>query len=330
MDITIGNAFSGAADYFGQREGYAQRTGSFGSQGADKSVADYGAEWADRAVRAGQPERITPRPENNNEDQNTNQQTQNEDTVELSPEARRTLEKLKATDTAVRAHEAAHLAAAAGIATGGAQFSTTRGPDGKMYATGGEVGIDASEVPNNPDATLAKARQVVAAALAPADPSPQDMAVAAQGRNMEAKASAEIAAQKVAERTEENQENQETNATNSNNTNNVETEIIGTATGTVDSAYNANSADVVGRPDSADRAGSADSVNIMGTATNANNSESARAVTSGTNEASGAANRAGREAAQATRTRQAMSTYNAYSAYSAAFNPIASAYQAVA
>jgi len=116
-----------------------------------------------------------------------------EDTLELSPEAKRMLESLKARDRLVRAHEAAHLAAASGIAKGGAQFSMQRGPDGNMYAVGGEVSIDASEVPNDPQATIAKARQIVAAALAPADPSPQDRAVAASARQMETKAAAELA-----------------------------------------------------------------------------------------------------------------------------------------
>jgi hypothetical protein len=103
------------------------------------------------------------------------------------------LESLKARDKAVRAHEAAHLSAAGGIAKGGAQFTLQRGPDGNSYAVGGEVSIDASAVPNDPQATIAKARQVVAAALAPSDPSPQDRAVAANARQMEANAAAELA-----------------------------------------------------------------------------------------------------------------------------------------
>ncbi|MDR2697451.1 MAG: hypothetical protein LBB40_03125 [Holophagales bacterium] len=116
-----------------------------------------------------------------------------EDTLELSPEAKRMLESLKARDKAVRAHEAAHLAAAGGIAKGGAQFTLQRGPDGNSYAIGGEVSVDTGSVPNNPQATIAKARQIAAAALAPADPSPQDKAVAASARQMETSAAAELA-----------------------------------------------------------------------------------------------------------------------------------------
>ena len=103
------------------------------------------------------------------------------------------LESLQARDKLVRAHEAAHVAAGAGIVNGGAQFTLQRGPDGNMYAIGGEVSVDASEVPNDPEATIAKARQIAAAALAPADPSPQDRAAAANARQMEANASAELA-----------------------------------------------------------------------------------------------------------------------------------------
>ena len=114
------------------------------------------------------------------------------DSMELSPEAKKMVAELKARDQQVRAHEAAHLAAGAGIAKGGAQFTTQRGPDGNMYAIGGEVPIDAGAVPGDPRATLAKAQQISAAALAPADPSPQDRAVAAQARQMAAQASAEM------------------------------------------------------------------------------------------------------------------------------------------
>ena len=47
------------------------------------------------------------------------------------------LRKLESIDNRVRAHEQAHLAAAGGIAKGGASFQTTTGPDGKQYAVGG-------------------------------------------------------------------------------------------------------------------------------------------------------------------------------------------------
>jgi len=94
------------------------------------------------------------------------------------------ISKLVSTDTKVRAHEAAHIGAGGGVVSGGANFSYTKGPDGKMYATAGEVPIDTSEG-KNPDETIRKARQIVAAAMAPADPSPQDYRVAATAVVME-------------------------------------------------------------------------------------------------------------------------------------------------
>jgi len=106
---------------------------------------------------------------------------------ELDSEEKSVLIQLQASDTKVRAHESAHLSAAAGIAAGGASFTYERGPDGRMYAVAGEVPISVSEG-KDPQDTLEKMRQVEAAAMAPADPSPQDHAVAASARSGELKA----------------------------------------------------------------------------------------------------------------------------------------------
>ncbi|CAO3423247.1 SrpA-related protein [Azospirillum endophyticum] len=111
------------------------------------------------------------------------------DTVALSEAAQQQVQKLKQADTSVRQHEAAHQAAG-GSHAGGASFTFTRGPDGKNYATAGEVPVDSSpEV--EPAATIAKMEQVKAAALAPADPSPQDLRVAAQADATKLQAQAE-------------------------------------------------------------------------------------------------------------------------------------------
>jgi hypothetical protein len=101
-----------------------------------------------------------------------------------SPEEQRTLQQLQARDREVRAHELAHVAAGAGLVHSGASFAYQRGPDGRFYAVGGEVGIDTSAVPGDPLATQRKAEQIIRAALAPAQPSGQDRAVAAQAANM--------------------------------------------------------------------------------------------------------------------------------------------------
>jgi len=102
------------------------------------------------------------------------------------------IEKLRKRDQEVRTHEQAHIASAGGLAKGGATFSFQHGPDGKQYAVGGEVNIDTSPVSGNPEATIRKAQQIRAAALAPADPSAQDRAVAASANSLEAQARQEL------------------------------------------------------------------------------------------------------------------------------------------
>ena len=112
----------------------------------------------------------------------------------LTAEERAIIAELTQTDREVRAHEQAHLAAAGGLARG-VSFSYTTGPDGKQYAVGGEVSIDTSPVSGDPQATIQKAQQVRAAASAPANPSGQDRAVAAQAAAIEAAARQELAAE---------------------------------------------------------------------------------------------------------------------------------------
>ena len=114
----------------------------------------------------------------------------------LSDAEQREVQELKARDSEVRAHEQAHKAAGAGLAMTGPTYEYTQGPDGRRYAIGGEVGIDVSEIPNDPEATARKAQRIRAAALAPAEPSAQDRAVAAQAAAMGAQAQAEAAAQR--------------------------------------------------------------------------------------------------------------------------------------
>jgi len=114
---------------------------------------------------------------------------------ELNDKEKSLLFELQTIDTKVRAHESAHLSAAAGIAVGGANFTYERGPDGRMYATAGEVPISVSEG-KDPQDTIAKMRQVQIAAMAPADPSPQDYAVAAKARIGELKALMELQKEK--------------------------------------------------------------------------------------------------------------------------------------
>jgi len=108
------------------------------------------------------------------------------------------LQKLRSIDTAVRAHEAAHLAAGGGVVRGGANFSYERGSDGKMYAVSGEVPIDTSKG-STPQESIQKAREIIAAALAPANPSGTDHQVAMAAATMEVKAQMELVKERQAQ-----------------------------------------------------------------------------------------------------------------------------------
>ena len=111
---------------------------------------------------------------------------------ELSKEEKAQVEKLKKIDREVRAHEQAHKNAGGQFA-GAASFGYQVGPDGRRYAVSGEVPIDISPVADDPKATIAKMNAVAAAALAPAEPSGQDVKVAARAAAIRAKAQAELA-----------------------------------------------------------------------------------------------------------------------------------------
>ncbi|MFG0382231.1 putative metalloprotease CJM1_0395 family protein [Pseudomonas sp. zbq_18] len=100
--------------------------------------------------------------------------------------------ELVSRDREVRAHEQAH-AAVGGSYAGAPTYSFKTGPDGRRYAVGGEVSIDTSPIPNDPEATLRKMEVVIRAALAPAEPSAQDRRVAAQASVQAAEARVELA-----------------------------------------------------------------------------------------------------------------------------------------
>lgn len=104
----------------------------------------------------------------------------------------RAVTRMQQRDREVRAHEMAHMAAGAGLVRGGASYSFERGPDGRLYAVGGEVSIDTSPG-RTPEETIERAARIRAAALAPADPSAQDHRVAAAASQMEMTARVELA-----------------------------------------------------------------------------------------------------------------------------------------
>ncbi|MGH0001964.1 putative metalloprotease CJM1_0395 family protein [Pseudovibrio ascidiaceicola] len=110
---------------------------------------------------------------------------------QLSDGEQEQVQELKTRDTEVRAHEQAH-AAAGGAYAGAPSYTETRGPDGHSYAIGGEVSIDSAPISGDPEASIAKLNTVIAAALAPAQPSGQDQAVAAQAQTNLAQAYTEL------------------------------------------------------------------------------------------------------------------------------------------
>ncbi len=155
----------------------------------------------------------THRKSDDNKSNTANTNTRNEPNAEELKK----VQELKQRDLEVRTHEAAHLAAAGQYATGGAKFQYQRGPDGKNYAVGGEVSIDTSAIPNNPEATIKKAQQIQAAARAPAEPSSQDRQVAAEASKMESEARVDLAEQRQEKISKSKEENKTTESDNVDN-----------------------------------------------------------------------------------------------------------------
>lgn len=156
--------------------------------GSESTSGEQPSDGASRSIRA---------PEQASEDKNTNSSTEKpeqekENPQGLSESELKELTELKARDREVRAHEAAHQAVG-GQHAGAISYSYERGPDGAQYAVGGEVPIDVSPVAGDPQATIEKMRVVRSAAMAPAQPSSQDRAVAAQAMQTMLQAQVELA-----------------------------------------------------------------------------------------------------------------------------------------
>ena len=115
---------------------------------------------------------------------------------ELSEEDQKKVEELKERDAEVVAHEQAHKAVAGALSPGPIHYEYTQGPDKVNYRTGGHVNITTSEG-KTPEETLSRAETIQRAALAPAEPSNQDRAVAAEAAQMAAQARQEISKERV-------------------------------------------------------------------------------------------------------------------------------------
>lgn len=136
------------------------------------------------------------------EAQSQGEDTKSEQEQEQEQAEQAQIQELKARDTEVRLHEQAH-ARVGGQYAGSPSYEYQRGPDGNNYAVGGEVMIDVAEIPGDPAATIEKMQTVRAAALAPAEPSGADRAIAADATQKQAAAQAELAKQMIGSAEEE-------------------------------------------------------------------------------------------------------------------------------
>lgn len=162
------------------------------------SISPVGSQRLGHAVSTNEPrpkaaQTSTPMPTDTAEISPEAKAYQNKKTEE-SPQYKNLVAQLSRTQNEVLAHEQAHMAAGGSFA-GAASYSYTVGPDGKRYITGGEVPIS---MPSSDDKErmLKQLEQVKKAALAPAEPSSQDLSVAAQAGAEAMKLKGEIAAEK--------------------------------------------------------------------------------------------------------------------------------------
>ncbi len=99
--------------------------------------------------------------------------------AELTIAEKADVTRLQQRDQQVRQEEKAH-AAVAGDLAGPINYTYQRGPDGRAYAVGGSVGIQASTLSGDPAEAARKAGRLATAANAATNPSAQDYAAARQ------------------------------------------------------------------------------------------------------------------------------------------------------
>ena len=168
----------------------------FSSTGINISPPYYSNSF-DTSTKSSGDEKIEPEnsDKNSNENKNrieTQKATDEQNADELSLKEIQELSKLKQRDREVRTHEQAHISAGGQYVRSGARFEYEEGPDGKKYAVGGEVSIDTSKIPGDPEATAQKMKVIRQAAMAPASPSSQDRRVAAKATQIENRMRTEI------------------------------------------------------------------------------------------------------------------------------------------
>lgn len=99
--------------------------------------------------------------------------------ADLTAAERADVTRLQQRDQQVRQEEKAH-AAVAGDLAGPINYAYQRGPDGRQYAVGGSVGIQASNPSGDPDEAKRIGARMAAAANAATNPSAHDYTAARQ------------------------------------------------------------------------------------------------------------------------------------------------------
>lgn len=175
--------------YYYQQQNY---TGNLNRQNEDKNVAVEEVRNHKSAENKDLNKESYERDRSINRREKTEESGERSNSSQLSVEELQEVQNLKSRDREVKAHEQAHATVGGQYVTSGPNYEYKTGPDNQRYAVAGNVGIDSSEVPNNPEATIKKAQIVKRAALAPADPSSSDRAVASKASAMESKARMEL------------------------------------------------------------------------------------------------------------------------------------------
>ena len=159
------------------------------------STYDFSSYSTQRTQRSSGEDNKTRERSENARTEKTDSKGKTSGTQNLTDDKAKEVQKLQKRDTEVRQHEEAHRSAAGSLAKA-PQYTFKTGPDGKQYAVGGSVDIDTSKG-KTPEETIAKAEIVRRAALAPKNPSKQDLKIAEEASKTESSARQEQAAKRL-------------------------------------------------------------------------------------------------------------------------------------